>query len=85
MGCDFLMAGCHKWLYGPRGTGLIAVSSRGLQRIQPLVVSFDDPNVMAGWIEGRDHPAGSMNGARLTPGGFKPFEHRWAGEPAQQS
>lgn len=21
LGCDFLMAGCHKWLFGPRGTG----------------------------------------------------------------
>ena len=21
LGCDFLAAGCHKWLFGPRGTG----------------------------------------------------------------
>src|SRR5918994_1870908 len=23
LGCDFLVAGCHKWLFGPRGTGLV--------------------------------------------------------------
>src|SRR5205823_12904755 len=23
LGADFLVSGCHKWLFGPRGTGLI--------------------------------------------------------------
>lgn len=23
LGCDFFVAGCHKWLFGPRGTGLV--------------------------------------------------------------
>lgn len=23
LGCDFFITGCHKWLYGPRGTGLM--------------------------------------------------------------
>ena len=23
LGCDFLVAGTHKWLFGPRGTGLV--------------------------------------------------------------
>lgn len=78
LGCDFYMAGCHKWLFGPRGTGIAAVSEAGLARLSPLVPSFDDPNVLARWIEGGDEPAGGNNGARLTPGGFKPFEHRWA-------
>lgn len=78
LGCDFLMAGCHKWLFGPRGTGIIAASDRGLRSIAPLIPSFDDPNVMARWIEDRSEPAGVMTGTRLTPGGFKPFEHRWA-------
>src|SRR5262249_3509617 len=22
LGCDFFIAGCHKWLFGPRGTGI---------------------------------------------------------------
>jgi isopenicillin-N epimerase len=24
LGCDFFMAGCHKWLFGPPGTGIVA-------------------------------------------------------------
>src|SRR5229473_761559 len=23
LGCDFFIAGCHKWMFGPRGTGLV--------------------------------------------------------------
>ena len=23
LGCDFFVAGCHKWIFGPRGTGLV--------------------------------------------------------------
>ncbi|MFD0595474.1 aminotransferase class V-fold PLP-dependent enzyme [Catellatospora coxensis] len=23
LGCDFLVSGCHKWLFGPRGTGMV--------------------------------------------------------------
>ena len=23
LGCDLFAAGCHKWLFGPRGTGLL--------------------------------------------------------------
>jgi isopenicillin-N epimerase len=23
LGCDFLVSGCHKWLFGPRGTGFV--------------------------------------------------------------
>jgi selenocysteine lyase/cysteine desulfurase len=30
LGCDFLMAGCHKWLFrAPRGTGIVAGTKRG--------------------------------------------------------
>ena len=23
LGCDFFVAGCHKWMFGPRGTGIV--------------------------------------------------------------
>jgi isopenicillin-N epimerase len=78
LGCDFLMAGCHKWLFGPRGTGIVAVSSRGLQRLRPIIPSFTDDSSFDRWITGADEPTGANNGRRLTPGGFKTFEHHWA-------
>lgn len=78
LGCDFLMAGCHKWLFGPRGTGIVAFSERGLSAIAPIIPSFTDDAVFAAWLEGLEGPRGSNDGPRMTPGGFKPYEHRWA-------
>lgn len=77
LGCDFLAAGCHKWLFGPRGTGVVAGREAAWRRIDTVIPSFLDDGVFDAWITGRD-PRGPTNGARLTPGGFKAFEHRWA-------
>lgn len=41
LGCDFLMTGTHKWLHGPRGTGLIYGSERAWQACDPIVPTFD--------------------------------------------
>ena len=38
LGCDVLVAGCHKWLRGPRGTGL--VWSRAWDRLKPTIPTF---------------------------------------------
>ena len=62
LACDFLVAGCHKWLHGPRGTGLVWGSSRGWDAVAPTIPSF----------------SGGGPGPELTPGGFHSFEHRWA-------
>jgi selenocysteine lyase/cysteine desulfurase len=63
LGCDFLVAGCHKWLFGPRGTGIVWGSARGWAAVEPTIPSFT----------GSASPA-----AAFTPGGFHSFEHRWA-------
>ncbi len=76
-GADFLMAGCHKWLFGPRGTGVAAISERGLAATRPTIPSFDESEVFSAWYMRRE-PRGGNNGRRMTPGGFKAFEHRWA-------
>ncbi len=77
LGVDFLMAGCHKWLFGPRGTGIVAFSDRGLRAVQPTVPTFDDREVFSAWYAAReDRPPN--NGRIMSPGGFKAFEHRWA-------
>ncbi len=64
LGCDFFVAGCHKWLYGPRGTGVVYAARAELwQRVRPTIPPFGL----------KDTP-----GLLRTPGGFHPFEHRWA-------
>jgi isopenicillin-N epimerase len=63
LGCDFFVAGCHKWLFGPRGTGL--VWGRGLV--------WDSVGATIPSFSGTATP-----GAEMTPGGFHSFEHRWA-------
>ena len=63
LGVDFLVAGCHKWLAGPRGTGI--VWGRDWSRVAPTIPSFDDQS-------------GGRSAASNTPGGFHSFEHRWA-------
>jgi len=77
LGCDFFMAGCHKWLFGPRGTGVVAGSVRGWRALSPTIPSFLDSESWSAWIT-RSRPDGPTDGPRLSPGGFKPYEHRWA-------
>lgn len=77
LGCDFLMAGCHKWLFGPRGTGVVVATGRGWRACRPVIPSFIDDGLLDAWVN-RDDPAGPTTAARMTPGGFKAFEHRWA-------
>lgn len=63
LGCDFLVAGTHKWLFGPRGTGIVWGHPRAHGLVTPLIPTFTRED---GW------------GGRMTPGGFHSFEHRWA-------
>jgi selenocysteine lyase/cysteine desulfurase len=77
LGCDFLMAGCHKWLFGPRGTGIVAGTRRGWEAVQPTIPSFIDGATWEAWFTGGE-PAGPTTASRMTPGGYKAFEHQWA-------
>jgi isopenicillin-N epimerase len=77
LGCDFLMAGCHKWLFGPRGTGIVAGTRRGWEAVLPTIPSFIDGGTWDAWFTGTE-PAGPTTGSRMTPGGYKAFEHQWA-------
>ena len=77
LGCDAFVSGCHKWLYGPRGTGVLWAGPRVRALLRPAIPSFDDPESYGAWLAG-GAPAGAPDGARLTPGGFHSFEHRWA-------
>ena len=74
--CDIFVAGCHKWLFGPRGTGLVWANRRAWRRVAPVIPTFDGRSYIA-WIEGR-RPTDLPPGPAMTPGGFHSFEHRWA-------
>ena len=76
LGCDFFFAGCHKWLFGPRGTGVVLGSPAGWAAMSPTIPTFLDSGAYSNWISG--HAPTECTGARLTPGGFKAFEHVWA-------
>jgi isopenicillin-N epimerase len=77
LGCDFFMAGCHKWLFGPRGTGIVAGTARGWDAVEPTIPSFVDGGMWQAWYSGTE-PSGPTTGSRMTPGGYKAFEHLWA-------
>lgn len=77
LGCDAFASGCHKWLYGPRGTGLLWAGPKVRALLRPAIPSFDDPESYGAWLSG-GVPTGAPDGERLTPGGFHSFEHRWA-------
>jgi selenocysteine lyase/cysteine desulfurase len=69
LGCDMFAAGCHKWLFGPRGTGVLFATAAGWAAVTPCITSFDRM-----WRSGAQQPPA----AEMTPGGFHSFEHRWA-------
>jgi selenocysteine lyase/cysteine desulfurase len=75
LGCDFLVAGCHKWLFGPRGTGLVWGRDAAWDQVTGTVPSFDRRAIGA-WIGGRTPRL--PRAALFEPGGFHAFEHRWA-------
>jgi selenocysteine lyase/cysteine desulfurase len=76
LGADVFVSGCHKWLFGPRGTGLVWAAPHAWKRLAPTIPSFDASAYLA-WIEGRA-PNDTAPGPLMTPGGFHSFEHRWA-------
>jgi selenocysteine lyase/cysteine desulfurase len=63
LGCDYLASGCHKWLAGPRGTGVLVARRDGWDAVRQTIPTFD---------------GGGGFGAAMTPGGYHSFEHRWA-------
>jgi selenocysteine lyase/cysteine desulfurase len=77
LGCDFVIAGCHKWLFGPRGTGIVWGADDAWPACTATIPSFTDTEELIAWIESRE-PRRPTNAATMTPGGFHSFEHRWA-------
>ena len=76
LGCDFFVAGCHKWLFGPRGTGIVWGRADAWKGHQGIIPTFEWAAFKL-WMRGKT-PESLPPGPRVTPGGFHAFEHRWA-------
>jgi isopenicillin-N epimerase len=77
LGCDFFVAGCHKWLFGPRGTGIVWGKPAAWQQVSPTIPSFEMAPFIA-FTQGKPPPADTSPARLFTPGGFHSFEHRFA-------
>lgn len=75
LGCDFFAAGCHKWIFGPRETGVLWGKTDQWSRLRPTIPHFGFEAYSA-WM--RDVPPPETDASMMTPGGFHSFEHRWA-------
>ena len=77
MGCDFFSSGAHKWMFAPRGTGIVWARAENWARLKPVIPSFSDLEAYRAWMDDRA-PASPTNARRATPGGFLAYEHQWA-------
>ncbi|MBJ6980855.1 aminotransferase class V-fold PLP-dependent enzyme [Luteimonas sp. MC1572] len=77
LGCDYFCAGTHKWMFAPRGTGLVWANADNWARLRPVIPSFSDLDQYQAW-ERQAPVASPTNADRMAPGGFHAFEHQWA-------
>jgi len=75
LGADFFAAGCHKWLFGPRGTGFLWGRPEAWPELHPTIPTFDPsaPETWEYWMKGET--PGPTRAAWVSPGGFIAFEH----------
>ena len=91
IGVDFFVAGTHKWIFGPRGTGFIWAKPDNWKIMRPIIPSFgiasvawrkdvplNDPIVLKAASDFLHREVTALPGEVFSPGGFHSFEHRWA-------
>jgi len=76
LNCDFWVAGTHKWLFGPRGTGVMWGRADAWKITRPTIHTWYPESLHAwiGWIPEQKVGGGWM----MTRGGYHSFEHQWA-------
>lgn len=77
LGCDFFCAGTHKWMFAPRGTGIVWARPAAWALLDPIIPSFSDFEQYTAW-EANRAPSTPTNAGRFSPGGFHAYEHQWA-------
>jgi len=76
LGCDYFCGGTHKWIFGPRGTGIVWARADSWRRLRPTVPDFSNMAGFEAWMNGTPPPP--TDAATMSPGGFVAFEHHWA-------
>jgi selenocysteine lyase/cysteine desulfurase len=76
LGADFFCAGTHKWLFAPRGTGIVWAPADRWARVRPTIPSFASLALYEAWAEGKE--PGPTTALEFSPGGFLAYEHQWA-------
>lgn len=74
--CDIFIAGTHKWMFGPRGTGLVYATPAAREVLPATIPPF--PPLVFGDLPIQEVMERVTWGMAVSPGGFHSFEHRWA-------
>ncbi|MBD8487460.1 aminotransferase class V-fold PLP-dependent enzyme [Echinicola sp. CAU 1574] len=76
LGCDFFSAGTHKWIFGPRGTGILYAKREAWNFIEPTIPAFSEYPFLE--YLGNPPEREPTFHELMTPGGFHSFDFRWA-------
>ncbi|MEW6323106.1 MAG: aminotransferase class V-fold PLP-dependent enzyme [Acidobacteriota bacterium] len=66
LGCDVFVSGCHKWIYGPRGTGVVYATEAAWASVEPIAAPTGS----------------ATPGLQHSPMGVHSYELRWAAADA---
>lgn len=79
LGADFFSAGLHKWVFAPRGTGMLWGRADAWKTLWPTIPTFDTFEGLepfGAWAQ--DRPVPPARAAHVSPGGFIAYEHLFA-------
>jgi isopenicillin-N epimerase len=82
LGVDFFCAGAHKWMFAPRGTGIVYAPAANWKMMQPVIPDFMSMQHFEGWMQGKAAPP--VDAAQMSPGGFQAYEHQLGVRDAPQ-
>ena len=77
LGADFFCAGTHKWMFAPRGTGIVWAKAERWALLRPTIPTFATLDAWNAWMNGDPTPR-TITSYDITPGGFHAYEHQWA-------
>jgi selenocysteine lyase/cysteine desulfurase len=77
LGADYFCAGTHKWMFAPRGTGVMWAKAERWARLRPTIPTFASLETYNAWMNGDTTPR-PITSYDITPGGFHAYEHQWA-------